>query len=506
MFKKHSSKLVILGLIFTIAVAVVNVICTYFFFEPDRLIYLLDVGIDALGALVCAALYFGYMRQEGEGATYFRALNLTVSVGFLANELMYLTMDEPDSTTFCFVFCIVCKLTDLAMVIFFYMYVRQTLDFKGKLVKFADKFIPITAILQAILILSNIFYPVTFMINESGAYEYVDGLIWTEDIFLLLISIITAILIIRCDSPRSQKVAALLFYVFSIVGDIATFGTFGNAAMYGMVLLPLIITYCIIFNDKSAKLAATESELNLATDIQASMLPSIFPVFPEREEFDIHATMDPAKEVGGDFYDFYMIDEDHLGIVIADVSGKGVPAALFMMSSKILISDHAQMGGTPAEVLERVNKQILANNDTKMFVTVWLAFFEISTGKLIWANAGHEYPMINVNGQYELLKDKHGIALGVIKKAKYENQEITLKRGDSFFVYTDGVAEATSIDEELFETDRTLEALNSMPDGISQEEVLKGVRKAVDTFVDKAPQFDDITMVGFKYYGPEGKQ
>ena len=241
-----------------------------------------------------------------------------------------------------------------------------------------------------------------------------------------------------------------------------------------------------------AKVEATESELRVATEIQASMLPSIFPAFPNRPEFDIHASMDPAKEVGGDFYDFFMIDEDHLALVIADVSGKGIPASLFMMSSKILINDHALMGGSPAEILARVNKQVSANNDANMFVTVWLGILEISSGKLTTASAGHE-----------LLKDKHGLAIGAMPMAKYKNTEITLKKGDSIFVYTDGVAEATDAHNELFGTDRTVAALNAIPEGVSQKEVLSGVRTAVDAFVKEAPQFDDLTMLGLKYNGPE---
>ena len=249
-----------------------------------------------------------------------------------------------------------------------------------------------------------------------------------------------------------------------------------------------------------AKVEATESELRVATDIQTGSLPTDF---PDRPEFEIYASMDPAKEVGGDFYDFFMIDDDHLAIVIADVSGKGVPAALFMMSSKIYINDHAMIGGTPAEILERVNKLVCANNKAHMFVTVWLGILEISTGKLTTASAGHEYPMININGKYEMLKDKHGLAIGAMDIAKYKNTEIQLKKGDSIFVYTDGVAEATDANNELFGTDRTVEALNAIPKGASQKEVLAGVRVAVDAFVKEAPQFDDLTMVGLKYFGPE---
>ena len=252
-----------------------------------------------------------------------------------------------------------------------------------------------------------------------------------------------------------------------------------------------------------------ETELALASSIQESAIPNIFPAFPDRPEFDLYASMDPAKEVGGDFYDFFMVDENHLALVIADVSGKGVPAALFMMSSKILINDHTLMGGTPAEILERVNRQVYATNHAHMFVTVWLGILEISTGKLTTASAGHEYPMLNLNGKYEMLKDKHGLAIGAMKKSKYVNTEITLKKGDSIFVYTDGVAEATDADDQLFGTDRTLEALNAIPAGASQQEILAQVRHAVDAFVKEAPQFDDLTMLGLKYIGPEdtaGKQ
>ena len=314
--------------------------------------------------------------------------------------------------------------------------------------------------------------------------------------------VLTAVMVFMSHNPLNQKAAVLTFIFLPIIEYVFLGGNFGEASQYGVILVAMIIMYCVIFNDKSRKLAATQTELDMATQIQTSMLPSIFPAFPHRPEFDIHASMDPAKEVGGDFYDFFMIDDDHLGMVIADVSGKGIPAALFMMSSKILINDHALMGGTPADILQRVNKQVYANNDAEMFVTVWLGILEISTGKLTSASAGHEYPMINIDGKYEILKDKHGLAVGAMPMAKYKNTEITLKKGDSIFVYTDGVAEATDANQELFGTDRTLDALNGVSDGASQKEVLTSVRAAVDDFVKEAPQFDDLTMLGLKYFGP----
>ena len=251
------------------------------------------------------------------------------------------------------------------------------------------------------------------------------------------------------------------------------------------------------------------AELSLATDIQASMLPHIFPAFPMRSEFDIYASMDPAKEVGGDFYDYFLIDDDHLCMVIADVSGKGVPAALFMMASKIILQSVAMLGYAPAEILRRTNDAICSNNEAEMFVTVWLGILELSTGKLIAANAGHEFPALRQpGGAFELYKDKHGFVIGGMEGVRYKEYEIQLEPGSKLFVYTDGVAEATSAEQELFGTDRMLTALNEDP-AAAPEELLKNVRKGVDAFVKEAEQFDDLTMLCLEYKGtgtPEGQE
>ena len=243
------------------------------------------------------------------------------------------------------------------------------------------------------------------------------------------------------------------------------------------------------------------AELSLATDIQASMLPHIFPVFPMRSEFDIYASMDPAKEVGGDFYDYFLIDDDHLGLVIADVSGKGVPAALFMMASKIILQSVAMLGNSPAEILRRTNEAVCSNNEAQMFVTVWLGILELSTGKLTAANAGHEFPALRQpNEKFELYKDKHGFVIGGMEGVRYKEYEIQLEPGSKLFVYTDGVAEATSAEQELYGTERMIDALNTDPDATPQQ-ILKNVRASVDGFVKEAEQFDDLTMLCIEYKG-----
>ena len=240
------------------------------------------------------------------------------------------------------------------------------------------------------------------------------------------------------------------------------------------------------------------TELELATKIQADMLPNIFPPFPGRKELDIFATMEPAKEVGGDFYDFFLIDDDHLAMVMADVSGKGVPAALFMMMSKILVNNNTMLCDFPNEVLERVNDQICKNNEEDMFVTVWLGILTISTGHVVASNAGHEYPVIKKKeGEFEILKDRHSFVIGGMPDISYRKYDFELEHGGTLFLYTDGVPETTDSDNVLFGTDRMLEVLNREPEADASK-VIHNVYAALKEFAGDAPQFDDITMMAIK--------
>ena len=267
-----------------------------------------------------------------------------------------------------------------------------------------------------------------------------------------------------------------------------------------------IQTYVENLTRFTAEKERISTELSLATRIQADMLPSSFPAFPDRKEFDVYASMDPAKEVGGDFYDFFLVDENHLGLVMADVSGKGVPAALFMMASKIIFANNTMLGKSPGEVLTDANNAIRANNREGLFVTAWLGILDICTGKIVAANAGHERPVLmHAGGDCELLKDPHGFAVGGMEGMKYKEYDIQLNPGDKLFLFTDGVPEATDANEKLFGKERMLNALNTVKDA-SPEGVLKAVRQAVDDFVQDAEQFDDLTMLCLEYKGPQSKE
>jgi len=281
----------------------------------------------------------------------------------------------------------------------------------------------------------------------------------------------------------------------------------GNLARSFNHMTDSLQQYIVDLKEVTAKEERIAMELSVATKIQADMLPRKFPAFPERKEFDIYAAMTPAKEVGGDFYDFFLADEDHLVMVIADVSGKGVPAALFMVIAKTLIKNRTLMGGklSPAEILYDVNAQLCEGNEAELFVTVWLGILQISTGEGIAANAGHEHPALRrADGRYELVTYRHSLAVAAMEGIYFREHEFRLCPGDSLYVYTDGVTEATDADNQLFGTDRMLEALNQDPDATPRE-LLANVKKGIDAFVKDAPQFDDITMLGFTYFGADGQ-
>ena len=277
-----------------------------------------------------------------------------------------------------------------------------------------------------------------------------------------------------------------------------------------VILFSMIAVICTIIAkmgrkaifDQQAETQKSErisTELNLASSIQAIMLPNIFPAFPERNDFDIYATMSPAKEVGGDFYDFFMVDDDHLAIVMADVSGKGIPAAMFMVIAKTLIKDHTQLGLYPADVFTRVNNLLCEGNEAGLFVTAWMGVLDLNNGELFYSNAGHNPPVIKHDGKIEFLQCKPGFVLAGLEDYQYQQYSLMLNRGDKLFLYTDGATEATNAQNELYGDNRLLECISSQGPDKNCEEVLHAIRADIDKFVGEAEQFDDLTMLAFDF-------
>jgi sigma-B regulation protein RsbU (phosphoserine phosphatase) len=240
------------------------------------------------------------------------------------------------------------------------------------------------------------------------------------------------------------------------------------------------------------------AELNVARNIQADMLPKIFPAFPEREEFDVYAKMDPAREVGGDFYDFFLVDEDHVAIVIADVSSKGVPAALFMVIARTLIKNYAQSHLPLGDVFSTANNQLCEGNEENMFVTAWMGLLTISTGVFEYVNAGHNPQLVMYGDEYNWMDAEAGFVLAGLPDISYTSQYIQLTHGSRIFLYTDGVTEAQNEAQELFGEDALLESLKKNGK-LPLQKMLAGVRADIDEFAGAAEQFDDITMLALEY-------
>lgn len=482
-------------LIFTVAAALFILGFSTPFFTEERLQdYLWEIGIDCMGGLICAALYYGCIRQESAGIKAFRILIVLESFSFVINEMIYYTAGVPEYRTLCFAVCLLSKLADLWLIYFFYQYVRKTLGFEGKLAALTAKIIPVLLVAQTLVLLINIYQPLTFMIDAEGMYRDTDIYV-IEEVFLAVASVLTTILIFLSHNPINQKVAALTFVVLPLLEYAMLGGSFAEAAQYGIILTSLIIMYCIIFNDQSNKLAATQSELNIASKIQADALPPVAPEFEGHPEINLRGSMNTAKEVGGDFYDYFAIDENRICFLIADVSGKGTPAALFMMTAKTMIKDYALTHDSTAEIYTAVNARLCENNDEGMFATSWIGILDTRTMTLQYTNAGHNYPVLQQKGQpCELIEAVHGLFLAGMDFTQYRQAELTLAPGDRLLLYTDGVTEAHDREKRLYGTERLLRILESNADAAG-EQVLERVLDDIGTFADGVPQFDDITMV-----------
>lgn len=464
----------------------------------------LNIGMAILGVLICATLYFNCMRESRVKTDYstrpFVIMIFVVACSFIAVIFFWCMQGMPQ---FEYEMVIVGTLKNIFEIVtsyFFWRYVRNILRSESKMALRFDLFAKILFWPSVLYAFINIFVPTIFYIDSDGLYRLVE-FFDLSDIYTIYISVISIICLIKSKTNARQKAAILAFIIIPALNYVITFGKTLVVFQSAATLIAIIVMYCFLFSEQSTKLEVRENELDMATDIQRAMLPNNFPYFTKRNEFDIYASMEAAREVGGDFFDFYLLDDDHLCMAVGDVAGKGVPAALFMVSSKTNIARFAKTNMTPAKILTLANKEICSHNEQMLFVSVWLGILEISTGRLVCANAGHEYPAIMMPGEeFEVYKDTHGTVIGAMEDSEYMDYEIELKKGSKVFIYTDGVVEATNKKKELFGQQKMISALNNSIKS-KPKEVLENVRKAVDTFADGEEQSDDITMLCLEYYG-----
>ncbi|MBQ6560676.1 MAG: PP2C family protein-serine/threonine phosphatase [Erysipelotrichaceae bacterium] len=489
-----------------LAIAISSMALALRFFEradiSSQALY--NAGVDVLGIYVCVVLYYGCASDIDKGSDdssfWLIALILLIGLSFFNNELSWYIANTPRYRLYYLFLNELTKIFDFGLVMLFYNYVRRTLSFEGKLAKWLDRYVFILIFPFILLVLANTFFPICFSVDAQGVFHE-ESLYRLVDLYMVIVAPLTVILINRCKASHRQKFVAFSFIAIPIIHYLLTGGAHGYATQYGSTLISVILIYGILFTDRSNKLASTRTELNTAGKIQDAMLPHTFPPFPERKEFDLYASMDAAKEVGGDFYDFFLLDDDHLGIVMADVSGKGVPGALFMMISKVILQNCAQYDNSPAKVLSNMNDTICSNNQEQMFVTVWFGILTISTGMIVAANAGHEYPIIMKHGHdFELIKDRHSFVIGALPDVEYQEYTIAMEAGDKLFLYTDGIPEAVNSSNVQYGIDRLIKALNQIKDS-DPEMILKYIKTSVELFKGDAEQFDDLTMLCLEYKG-----
>ncbi|MBQ6755880.1 MAG: serine/threonine-protein phosphatase [Oscillospiraceae bacterium] len=472
-------------------------------FDGMESTWVFNCGADTLGIAICAVILFSILRDKrnsGVVVQMFVSILAANSIALYLDAASWLVQGVPTLRVLNIIVNVLYYANSIVIIYLFWKYVDMTLGTESVFSRWCSRALEILIIPALLACFVNLFYPLYFIVDEAG--NYMRGGMYLLSLIYLFITVIAIIIcLVGSKAPRRQKAIAASFITIPLLNQILTGAFFGISTQYAATLVSVVLIYGVLFTERGKTLAATESELNMAASIQLHMLPSIFPPFPERDDFDIFASMNPAKEVGGDFYDFFLIDDNHLGLVMADVSGKGVPAALFMMASKILIQNYALLGMSPKEVLESANNRICSNNREEMFVTVWFGSLDLTTGVLTCANAGHEYPVLkNPDGSFELIKDKHGFVIGGLSGVKYKEYELNLSPGSKLFLYTDGLPEATDAKSELFGTDRMLEALKAVENEAPQA-ILEGVDTVVNRFVGDAPQFDDLTMLCLEFRG-----
>lgn len=473
-------------------------------------IRIINIGMDIVGmlaGLVIQVCCYIDVKRGIPDYKYFRYMVQTAFIGIFADIGGWLCDGIPELRVWNYLDNTIFYMFTPVMVYFFWLYIRQLIGRTDMFVKCIDLFIKGGALIEVILCLGNFYGGYFFSVDETGTYVRGSYYIYfMMFIFVSSAAVIIFLILRRSWFTRRQAAVILIFLLTPLPTVLLSMMIYGISMNNVMCMMDTLVMYAVLNIEQGRQKLAVEKELATAASIQEGVLPSVFPLFPGRSEFDIHASMDPAKEVGGDFYDAFLTDEDHLALVVGDVAGKGIPAALFMLLARTLIKSRAQIGGTPSEIMKDVNIRLFEDNKAKMFVTIWLAIVDLKTGHVIEVNAGHECPAVKrAGGDFELIRTKHDMVVGGRKKTAFHDIEYDIFPGDEIFVYSDGVPEASDPERKMYGTDRMIKALNRYKDD-TPEVLLKHIRKDVDDFVGEADQFDDLTMMAFIYNGaePEG--
>jgi len=474
-------------------------------FEGMEAAWAISTGMEILSLFVCSAVFYSFLNADESDSkmrVIFSALLVTSALCIFCDEVAWLVQSIPEFAVINRLSNSLLYINSFAMTLLFWRYLIYSFNVKTRLAGITTKVLIICWFPAAIIAFLNLFIPIYFSVDINGTYER-EALYPLHMIYYALAIPSATIEVVRSKVSWSDKIAALTFYVFPILGIIISIYMFGISTSSVCTMLPIVLNYCVIVSNRERKYAVTQNGLEIANNIQKGILPESDGAFPDRRDFDISASMSPAQTVGGDFYDFFLVDDTHLAILIADVSDKGIPAALFMTISKVFMKTRIEMGGTPSEIISYADKRISSENEAGFFITLWLGIIDLSTGHVEACNAGHDYPAIySLSEGYKVEKTPHGPPIAFIPGMEFPGIEFDLKPGESIFLYTDGLIEAKKKDGSRFGVDRMLDVLRSSSNKPNKQ-LIQDMKSAVMNFVDDEPQFDDMTMLAFTYKGKD---
>lgn len=467
--------------------------------------YVINISADIACMLVGYVLLLGlYVDKQKVGITtkYLVGLIVSTYIALLSDAIAWIVQNEPEFIIINYATNTVYYIACVVEALFFWKYTLSYLKIKNNRMNLANRLVDIFAGVSVAVIFLNLPLGFYFTVDSSGTYSRSEfsELSMLYSIVLIILSL--SMVVVERKQLRPLQVLAFFLYASGpIMVSFVTLFMFGLSLNPSAAMMSILLMYCSLNVTEGDSKAIADKEIMIASQIQENVLPKAFPYLPERKEFDIYAIMKPAKEVGGDFYDFFMIDDSHLALVIADVSGKGIPAALFMMTGRTLIKNRVQAGDNLGKIMEEVNNQLCEGNAADLFITVWIGVIDLNTGEAISVNAGHEYPAIRkAGGDYEFIIKPHSLALAMFEGVTFEEEHFKMQPGDSLFVYTDGVTESMDENDNLYSKERLVEALNQNPDRTPKEQI-DNVLDSIDHFVKDAEQFDDTTMLCMTYYG-----
>lgn len=462
--------------------------------------YVMNISFDIATLIFDCAIFFLCLLDWHDGekqSMLFMSISGLVALALFADYISWMADGNPQLNSLALVFNTIPYLCETALAFLMWRYTRTILNLKDRKYRIISVASDILAVISAEAILFNMKDGFYFTINEQGVYKR-GSLYLVSHAYMIIVLLVTIIVILKKKLPRQQKIALLSYCALPVIAGGTMVLTYGLSYAYPAVFISVILCYGSLYMSKSMELATKRKELEYASAIQENMLPGEFKP-DEGGKLDVFGLMHPAREVGGDFYNYYRIDDTHLVVMIADVSGKGAPAAMFMMRALSTITDLMDAGLDLETVAFKTNDKLAENNDSSLFVTAWVGVIDTLTGEIKYINAGHCFPvLIKSDGKADFVRIKPKCPLAAMEGIRYPVNSVKLESGDTLFLYTDGVTEANNRRKKLYGDDRLIDACSGNVTGA--RELCDGIVASINEFTAGTEQFDDITMLAVKYY------